>query len=257
MNNNRATWFEPDQKCSHPPVPRTKIWRLSLLGGPGVGKGTQAGLLAQQLRACPLSTGDLFRHASACSSSGLSPALRQALEAMHEGRLVTDDTVIQLLRERKTCLSCQGGFLLDGYPRTLAQAQALLALLQTEHLPLDAAVHYTVAEAVLVERISGRRLCPQCKRTWHVKSLPTRSEGLCDDCGAALVQRDDDRPEAVQQRLSLYREAMQPVFEFFRQHHLLLEIDAAADPQTVLQRTLAALASPAAAGQCGTLNPAR
>ncbi len=206
-----------------------------------MGKGTQAALLSQRLQACPLSTGDLFRQASDCAASRLSPALVQAVSAMREGRLVTDETVIQLLRERKACLRCQGGFILDGYPRTFAQAEALLAILKAEHLHLDAAVHYTVAEAVLVERICGRRLCPHCKRIWHIKSMPSRQEGRCNDCGTELVQRDDDRPEAVRRRLSTYRETMQPVFNFFHRHGLLLEIDASADPQTVFERTVTVL----------------
>ena len=139
-------------------------WRLVLLGAPGVGKGTQAELLRDHLGACPLSTGDVFRAAKTLPESDRSPAMVAALEHMSKGELVPDATVLEMVRERKACLCCPGGFLLDGFPRTVAQAEALAGLLVEVGVKLDAVVNFRLPIDEIVSRLSGRRTCPPARR---------------------------------------------------------------------------------------------
>ena len=162
-SKDRATWLEgPAPICSEPPD-ATRPWRLILLGAPGVGKGTQADLLHQHLRGCHLSTGDLFRAAASHNGCELSPAMVAALGYMRRGALVPDSTVWEMVHERSSCLRCRGGFILDGFPRTLMQAESLQQLLQDEKLHLDAVVNYELPLDEIVERLSGRRTCEKCK----------------------------------------------------------------------------------------------
>ena len=236
---NRIAWLQgPDANCAKTgPVP-PRPWHLVLLGPPGVGKGTQAEKIIAEFGACHLSTGDVFRYAARDTSGHApSPAMAVALAAMKRGELVSDATVVELVRERIQCLACQYGFLLDGFPRTLEQAHALDAILGAAGRKLDAAINYFAAESVIIERLSGRRVCRQCRTGYHVQNKPPRMAGRCDACGGELIQRDDDKPEAIRTRLHAYATTCEPVLEFYRRQGLLREIDAAGDPEAVFVHT--------------------
>jgi adenylate kinase len=174
-NNDRAEWLQgPTAVCSAKPGEARTPWRLVLLGAPGVGKGTQADLLHQRLGACHLSTGDVFRAAGKRSDCDQTPAMRAAVEYMRRGALVPDLTVWEMVRERSGCIACGGGFLLDGFPRTLVQAEALKQHMETEHLELTAVVNYELPLDEIVARLSGRRTCGECRSVFHLSSLPSR-----------------------------------------------------------------------------------
>jgi len=240
--HDRTAWIKgADDLCHTPAAKPARPYRLVLLGAPGVGKGTQAELLSECLGACPLSTGDIFRAAKSADDCGTSDAMRTALDAMRRGELVSDETVLALVVERARCLRCGGGFLLDGFPRTLAQARALLVLLATNNVALDAVVSYELPIDQIVARLAGRRTCGKCKAVFHVTSRPPRAEGVCDHCGGALIQREDDRPESIRVRMAAYEENTRPLAEFFRAKGLLLTIPAAGSAEDVHMRTTSAL----------------
>ncbi len=234
----RATWLKgPTANCNlEGPGPR-RPWHIVLLGPPGVGKGTQADLIVQTIGACHLSTGDIFRAAIAAGIDKASPAMRQALVEMQRGALVPDDLVVEIVRERMRCLSCTQGFLLDGFPRTGSQAQALDGILAELGLKLDAAIAYLADDAEIVSRISGRRVCRACKATFNLEMSPPRVEGVCDKCGGQLYQRDDDKPEVVRNRLATYHATANPVLEFYRAKGLLHEIRVGSTPQETFELT--------------------
>jgi adenylate kinase len=221
------------------PPSRERPYRLVLLGPPGVGKGTQAELLCENLGTCHLSTGDVFRAAS-CQDDP-SPALQSALAAMKKGELVSDLTVVEMVRERAGCLRCQGGLLLDGFPRTVAQAESLDELLTQQGVTLDAVVSYELPIAEIVERLSGRRTCSQCKAVYHTKARPPQVEGVCDSCGGTLIQREDDRPEAVRVRMEAYETSTKPLAEYYEKAGKLVRIPADGKPEVIFERTLEAL----------------
>jgi adenylate kinase len=238
--NTRTGWFVANPAaCSPPKAGRSKTYRLVLLGPPGVGKGTQAELLARCLGACHLSTGDLFR--SAAQLGEPTPAMEAALNAMRSGQLVSDELVMQLMRERTGCLQCRLGFLLDGVPRTLRQAEYLEALLCELQMPLDAVVSYTMPIDAIVERLAGRRTCVDCRAVYHVSSSPPEHAGVCDRCRGELIQRDDDRPEAIRVRMNAYEEATRPLEDYYAARDVLLPISAEGTPEEVFDATLAAL----------------
>jgi adenylate kinase len=215
------------------------VYRLILLGPPGVGKGTQAELLCERLGTCHLSTGDLFR--AAAREERPSPAIAAAVEAMRRGELVSDQLVIDIIRERSQCLQCQGGFLLDGFPRTLSQAEALHEMLQQSGVALDAVLSYELPLDEIVDRIGGRRTCAASKAVYHVSARPPAVEGVCDRCGGALVQRDDDRPDAVRVRMASYLEATRPLCDYYARRGELIVVSAAGQPDEILSNTLEAL----------------
>jgi adenylate kinase len=241
MRDRTAWLMGGEARCKVPAQRQNQPKRLVLLGAPGIGKGTQAQLLCERLGACHLSTGDVFRAAKCLAPGERGPALETALEYMRRGDLVPDEIVLDMVRERARCLRCQGGFLLDGFPRTVAQAEALTRLLQELDLSLDAAISYELPVEQVVERLSGRRTCPECKATFHVAALPPRVAGVCDHCGAALYQREDDRPEAIRVRLQAYEKSTAPLIEFYRQRGLLTVIPAGTSPVETFQRTIEAL----------------
>lgn len=215
-------------------------WNLILLGGPGVGKGTQAEKLKDHLGVCPLSTGDIFRYAMGHEEE-LSNKLSEAVHIMKSGGLVDDDTVIELLRERSSCLRCNRGFLLDGFPRTVYQAVALDGLLSELNIALDAVISYELPEAELVERLSGRRVCSHCRKSYHIAFSPPEKEGVCDNCGHDLFQREDDTPDVIRQRFKAFEEQASPTRNFYRERGILHTVDANASPDEVFQRTMAGL----------------
>jgi len=252
MKPDRAAWLKgPPAACNLPPTtPAGRPWRLVLLGAPGAGKGTQAELLSDHLGACHLSTGDIFRAAKAASQCQPSPAMVVALDAMRRGELVSDATVLDILRERTGCLRCRGGFLLDGFPRTVAQAQTLQQLLNEQSLTLHAVISYEIPIPQIIARLSGRRTCSNCKAVFHVSARPPKVPGVCDQCGGKLVQRDDDRPQSIRVRMEAYHKSTAPLIDFYARAGLLIPISADGTPEEILQRTLTALRRliPAAAG---------
>lgn len=240
--NDRAAWVKGGlAQCSHPPVPVRGPRRLILLGAPGAGKGTQAEMLSRGGGGCQLSTGDIFRASKSLVTADQSPAVRGALEAMARGDLVSDETVLEMVRERMRCLRCNGGILLDGFPRTVAQAAALGQLLEEENIKLDAVLSYEMPLEIIVDRLGGRRTCESCKAVFHVETKPPLVAGVCDRCGGNLRQRQDDAPEAVSIRMAAYKESTAPLAEFYEMQGLLLSISAVGTPEEVYQRTLDAL----------------
>jgi len=239
---DREAWLRGESAQCEPPPQRNGIpRRLVLLGAPGVGKGTQAELLCANLGACHLSTGDIFRAAKALDACQRTPALTAALEYMRRGDLVPDKTVLALVAERVGCLRCEGGFLLDGFPRTVAQAEALQKLLAGEKLQLDAVLSYELPLEQVVARLSGRRTCPDCKAVFHVEARPPKVPGICDHCGGSLYQREDDRPESIRVRMEAYEKSTAPLTDFYRRRKLLVAISAEGSPEQIFKRTLDAL----------------
>lgn len=240
--NDRKAWLQGGTAvCAHPPEARKPARRLVLLGAPGVGKGTQAELLGERIGACHLSTGDIFRAAKSLNDCERTPALAAALEYMRRGALVPDETVLDLVTERIRCLRCHGGFLLDGFPRTVAQAEALEKLLQRNKIKLDAVLSYELPLNKVVARLSGRRTCPGCKAVFHVDARPPKTPGICDHCGAKLYQREDDRPESVRVRMEAYEKSTAPLADFYRKRNLLVPVLAEGSPEEIYARSRQAL----------------
>src|SRR5690242_14282746 len=194
---------------------------LILLGPPGAGKGTQAKLLAAEFKVPHISTGDMFRDHKARGT-----AIGKKVQAiMDAGGLVTDDITNDMVKERLGRSDVAPGFILDGYPRTAAQAQYLDLLLHSIGQQITRCLSYEVAAEVLVDRMSGRRSCPKCGTVYHVSQNPPRNDGYCDKDGAGLVQRDDDKPETVRKRLAEYAAKTEPLIRFYRDRNALTRIE--------------------------------
>ncbi len=244
-SNDRAAWLKgPGHRCSEAPARGKRVWRLVLLGPPGVGKGTQAQLLCDELGSCHLSTGDVFRAARSMEMDKASPAMVTAIECMVGGKLVPDLTVVNLVKERAKCLRCVGGFLLDGFPRTAAQAGSLEEILQSQGVTLNAALYFELPLEQLRTRLSGRRTCGRCKAVYHVANRASAVAGVCDTCGGDLVQREDDREEAIEKRMVAYNLTMEPLLTFYAERKLLMRISAAGSPDQVFTRVKVALGLP-------------
>jgi adenylate kinase len=240
---DRKSWLQgATGQCEPCPTAQQRPVRLILLGAPGVGKGTQAELLCQRLGSCHLSTGDIFRAAKSLDSCKRTPALTAALDYMKRGELVPDTTVLDLVRERIGCLRCESGFLLDGFPRTVAQAEALEDLLSREHIQMDAVLSYDLPLEQVIARLSGRRTCPKCKAVFHTETLPPKVPGICDHCGAELYQREDDRPESIRVRMEAYENSTAPLADFYRKRNLLVSVQAHGRPDEIYDRTMAIVA---------------
>jgi len=209
--------------------------RLVFLGPPAAGKGTQAAELARELGLAHLSTGDLLR-AAVAEGSDLG---RAADDHMRAGRLVPDDLVLRILGERLARPDATSGFILDGFPRTLAQAEALGRITD-----LDAVVSFDVDPKLLVERMAGRRSCPKCGAVYHLTSNPPREAGRCDRDGTGLIQRPDDRAEALEVRLRAYHDQTAPLREYYLRRGLLRSLDASGSPTEVAARLRRLLAEP-------------
>ncbi|MBZ5685219.1 MAG: nucleoside monophosphate kinase [Acidobacteriia bacterium] len=239
---SRAAWLQgPSARCETVPNGQFLPWRIVLLGAPGVGKGTQADLLNQRLLACHLSTGDVFRAAATQGEGEQTPAMKEALGYMRRGELVPDATVWDMVRERGECLHCAGGFILDGFPRTLTQAVSLKQFLDQDGLGLTAVVNYELPASEIVARLGGRRTCEKCKAVYHITERPSKVEGHCDRCDGVLFQREDDKPESIKVRLEAYDRSTAPLIEFYRKAGLLLQVSAAGTPAEIYDRTVADL----------------
>ncbi len=242
--NDQAAWFKGGSaRCSALAANQKHLFRLALLGGPGAGKGTQAELLCARFGLCHLSTGDVFRAAKLAAPSELDPQLSKARDYMRQGKLMPDDTVLELVRQRSQCLQCLIGFVLDGFPRTVAQAEALQQMLQDANQTLTAAIHLALSSEQIMARLSGRRTCPGCKTTFHVVMKPSRVSGRCDRCGAKLIQREDDQPESIKVRIQEHERSSLPLLRFYRERGLLISIDAGGSPAETCERAAAALAT--------------
>lgn len=213
--------------------------RIVLMGPPGAGKGTQAKRLAEQFGMVHLSSGDVFR-AERASGSELGSRLGRYMEA---GELVPDEIVVEIMAKAVTRCGTGAGLLLDGFPRTVAQAEALDAQLRSAATGLDAVAVIAVDEDEIVERITGRRSCPECGKAYHVRFLPPKNDNRCDACDAALVQRDDDTEAVVRQRLDAYSRQTEPVIGYYRDRTQLkiLEIDGNPAPDDVTQAMVEAV----------------
>ena len=190
---------------------------IILMGPPGAGKGTQSERILDYCSIPHISTGDMFREAIKNST----PLGMEAKSYMDKGLLVPDSVTIGLVKERLAKPDCQEGFLLDGFPRTIPQAEALNEILKQLNIVLDAVVNIEVDNSILIDRIVGRRVCPECKAGYHVTNLQPKVEGICDVCGAALVQRKDDTEETVKARLDVYAKQTAPLLEFYNQFGLV------------------------------------
>ena len=211
--------------------------RLIFLGPPGVGKGTQAEFVAKEFGIPKLSTGDLLRDSVQKKTTlGL-----KAKGFMDRGELVPDEVVIGLVREKLSSAECRNGFLLDGFPRTVPQADQLGILLKSSGNRLDRVLYFTLPKDEIVKRISGRRSCPQCKAVYHIQAIPPKKNGICDVCGADLIQRNDDKPETIESRLAVYHEQTAPLIEYYKAKNLLSELEGSGAVNDVQRRLLALL----------------
>jgi adenylate kinase len=213
--------------------------KLILLGPPGAGKGTQAKMLTDRFGIPQISTGDILRSAV---KEG-TPMGVKAKAFMDAGGLVPDEVVVGIVRERLQRGDCAGGFILDGFPRTVAQADALKETLQQLGKNLDAVISLDVDVEALVERLTGRRTCKACGRGYHVKFDPPKVAGTCDICGGELIQRDDDKEETIRKRLEVYHQQTAPLVAYYRTDSLLTSVDGMREIDTVQQQILSALAA--------------
>ena len=211
--------------------------RIVLFGPPGAGKGTQAHYLAEKFGLALIATGDIFRD----NVENETPLGQQAKQYMEQGELVPDEVVVQMVLDRLDQPDAKDGFVLDGFPRTLIQAQALENALAERDRPLTAVLKFVVPDEVVVKRLAGRRTCRRCQRTYNVEFKPPSTEGTCDYCGGELIQRRDDREETVRHRLDVYHRDTEPLEFYFWERGLLHEIDADGYMETVTQRAVEAL----------------
>lgn len=210
-------------------TPVRGLRRLIFFGPPGVGKGTQAKRMSERFAIPHISTGDILREAAAAGSAvGV-----RAKRFMDAGNLVPDDVMIGIIEERFSRDDCRGGFILDGFPRTIPQAEALDRLLQRLELPLDSVLSFTVPDEIVVERIAGRRTCSACQASYHVRFQPPKRKGLCDRDGASLTQRADDEEARVRDRLRNYRALTAPLIPYYVRKGLLQEVPATGSPDEV------------------------
>jgi adenylate kinase len=211
--------------------------RVVLLGPPGAGKGTQAKLLQEKFAACQISTGDILRKAVADQT----PLGKEAAQYIDRGALVPDDVIVRLVAERLKEKDCERGFILDGFPRTIPQAESLDAILKQMKLSLNGVLSVQVPRAVIIERLAGRRSCKNCGALAHMVFSPPKQKGVCDHCGGELYQRHDDEEETVANRLNVYENQTAPLVNYYRQRNLLREIDGVGPVDEIGARVIRAL----------------
>jgi adenylate kinase len=208
------------------------------LGPPGAGKGTQAKIVARHVGVPHLSTGDMFReHVTQDSELG-----RRAKPIMARGDLVPDEIVMGMIEERLARPDCAGGFVLDGFPRTLPQAEELESILEVMGFGKPIVVHFILDRGILLNRLSGRRMCAICGRIYHVYDRPPRNPGICDDDGGTLTQRQDDMESVITERLMHFDQQTEPLVEYYRQHGALHDVDAGGEVESVTKSVLGILA---------------
>lgn len=203
--------------------------KIIMLGAPGAGKGTQAKRIAGKYQIPHISTGDIFR-ANIKNGTKLG---KEASTYMDQGLLVPDDLVVDLVVDRIRQEDCKNGYVLDGFPRTIPQAEALDSSLAALGESIDFAINVEVPDENIIKRMAGRRACLTCGATYHLEHIPTKIEGICDNCGSELVLREDDKPETVKKRLDVYHEQTQPLIDYYNKKGILAEVDGTADMDIV------------------------
>ena len=211
--------------------------KIIMLGAPGAGKGTQAKMIAEKYSIPHVSTGDIFR-ANIKNGTELG---KQAKEYMDAGKLVPDELTVKILLDRVAQDDCKNGYVLDGFPRTIPQAEVLENALNELGDKIDFAVNVDVPDENIVRRMSGRRACLKCGATYHIEHIPPKQEGICDTCGSELVLRDDDKPETVQNRLKVYHEQTQPLIDFYTERKVLKTVYGTKDMKEVFADIIAIL----------------
>lgn len=205
--------------------------KIIMLGAPGAGKGTQAKMIAEKYQIPHISTGDIFR-ANIKNGTELG---KEAKGYMDRGELVPDELTVRILLDRVAQEDCKNGYILDGFPRNIPQAEVLEKELEKLGEKIDAAIDMEVPDESIIRRMSGRRACSSCGATYHIVNVPPKKEGICDVCGEALILRDDDKEETVQKRLDVYHEQTQPLIEFYTKKGILKTVDGTQDMMSVFQ----------------------
>ncbi len=205
--------------------------KIIMLGAPGAGKGTQAKMIAEKYGIPHVSTGDIFR-ANIKNGTELG---KKAKTYMDAGQLVPDSLTVDLLIDRISQEDCANGYVLDGFPRTIPQAQCLEDALNARGEAVDYAINVEVPDSNIVNRMGGRRACVTCGATYHLVHIPPKAEGICDKCGSELILRDDDKPETVLKRLGVYHEQTQPLIDFYGAKGVLKEVDGTQDMKAVFE----------------------
>lgn len=205
--------------------------KIIMLGAPGAGKGTQAQKIADKYQIPHISTGDIFR-ANLKEGTELG---KKAKAYMDQGLLVPDELTVDLVIDRINQKDCANGYVLDGFPRNIPQAESLAKALDASGDHIDYAINIEVPDEAIIARMSGRRACVNCGATYHVIHIPTKVEGICDRCGSKLILRDDDKPETVKKRLVVYHEQTKPLIDYYTKEHVLVEVDGTQDMEAVFQ----------------------
>jgi len=203
--------------------------KIIMLGAPGAGKGTQAKKIAEKYAIPHISTGDIFR-ANLKAGTELG---KKAKEYMDAGALVPDELTVDLVMDRISKDDCVNGYILDGFPRTIHQAEKLTEALNATGGEIDHAITVDVPDAVIIDRMAGRRMCSNCGASYHMVNIPTKMEGICDQCGTELIVRNDDKPETVKKRLAVYHEQTKPVIHYYGEKDLVLLVDGTQSMDTV------------------------
>ncbi len=211
--------------------------KIIMLGAPGAGKGTQAKMIADKYQIPHISTGDIFR-ANIKNGTELG---KEAKKYMDQGLLVPDELTVKILLDRVAQPDCANGYVLDGFPRTIPQAEVLDKALTELNDKIDYAINVDVPDENIVKRMSGRRACVACGATYHIEHIPPKKEGVCDKCGESLILRDDDKPETVLNRLKVYHDQTQPLIDFYTRKGVLKSVDGTVDMQDVFAAIVAIL----------------
>ena len=209
--------------------------RVILLGPPGAGKGTQAASIASEVNIPHISTGEMFR---AALNNG-TPLGLEAKKFMDSGELVPDDVVVGMVRERIQQPDCNDGFLLDGFPRTIVQAQKLDETMENDGRTIDLVINLVCDDKTVLSRLTGRRVCRSCGAIYHIENVPSKQDGICDKCGGELYQRDDDKADTILNRLEVYRNSTEALIDYYRQKDLLKDVDANAQREITLKAMIA------------------
>lgn len=211
--------------------------KIIMLGAPGAGKGTQAKMIADKYSIPHVSTGDIFR-ANIKEQTELG---MEAKKYMDQGLLVPDELTVKILLDRVAKDDCRNGYVLDGFPRTIPQAEVLDKAVSELNESIDFAINVDVKDENIIRRMSGRRACLKCGATYHIEHIPPKKEGICDKCGSELVLRDDDKPETVEKRLKVYHEQTQPLIDYYNKKGILREVDGSQDMKDVFKAIVSIL----------------
>lgn len=211
--------------------------KIVMLGAPGAGKGTQAKMLADQYAIPHISTGDIFR-ANIKEGTELGKKAKEFIDA---GALVPDELTVDLVMDRIDHEDCKKGYILDGFPRTINQAEKLTEALGGKGGDIDYAVNVDVPDEAIVERMAGRRMCPNCGASYHVVNIPPKKDGICDRCGEKLITRKDDQPETVKKRLAVYHEQTRPLYDYYKEKGLVVDVDGTKPMEEVFQAIVSRL----------------